>query len=182
MKKRYIKNNKIYLAPIIISKEVEYTEKIKDENGVETEVKKTKKVNQYTNDEKTILAAGYKVYEPPKATLESLIDNSNGRINAITNRKILNEFVYNGYEFYLTSENQTNFANMYIARDFLDYPQKVKTKDGFMDLADASEVTNFYLAGVQFIKQCLEDGWRQKAEAEAIIRKNFNKRKLSYII
>jgi hypothetical protein len=70
-------------------------------------------------------------------------------------------------------ENQTNFANMFIARDFLTYPQTIKTKDGFMVLEDASEVTNFYLAGVQFVKQCLEEGWQKKLDAETEIRKNY---------
>lgn len=175
MKKAYIKNNKIYFTPIVISKEVEYTEKVKDENGVETEVKKTKKVNSYTNDEKMILAAGYKLYEPPKPAVETLINNSNKKINLDTDRKILNGFTYNGYEFYLTMENQTNFANMFIAKDFLTYPQKVKTKTGFMELQDTSEVTNFYLAGVYFIKQCIEAGWVEKTEAEKQIREEYNK-------
>lgn len=154
MRIQYTKNNKIYNLPIEL---------------------KTKEGIVYTNDEKLLNEHGYTRYEyvPPKLSLETEIELSNNNINAITDERILNEFVWNGYEFYLTTENQTNFANMYIAKDFLTYPQKVKTKTGFMDLEDASEVTNFYLAGVQFIKQCLEEGWEQKAEAEAEIRKNY---------
>jgi hypothetical protein len=42
-----------------------------------------------------------------------------------------------------------------------------------MELEDASEVTNFYLAGVNYVKECLEEGWRQKAEAEKAIREEY---------
>lgn len=152
--KQYIKDGKIYNVPVKI--------KIGD------------KIT-YTNDEKYLKENGFEEYIPTpyKPTLEEEIENSIQSINEETDRKILNEFVWNDNEFYLTMENQTNFANMYIAKDFLDYPQTIKTKDGFMELADEVEVSNFYLAGVQFIKQCLEDGWRQKAEAEAEIRKNY---------
>ena len=154
MRIQYIKDNRIYNLPI----------ELKTEEGI-----------VYTNDEKLLNEHSYTRYEyvAPKLSLEAEIELSNDNINRNTDEKILNEFVYNGYEFYLTMENQTNFANMYIAKDFLTYPQKVKTKDGFMELEDASEVTNFYLAGVQFVKECLEEGWRQKADAEAEIRKNY---------
>lgn len=154
MRIQYTKDNKIYNLPIELT---------------------VKEGIVYTNDEKLLNEHGYTRYEyvPPKLSLEAEIEISNDNINRNTDEKILNEFVYNGYEFYLTMENQTNFANMFIARDFLTYPQKVKTKNGFMELEDASEVTKFYLAGVQFIKECIETGWVEKAEAEKLIRKEY---------
>lgn len=152
--KEYIKDNKVYKAPIKIENEGKTI---------------------YTNDKELLKQYGYTEYVKPeyKPTLEELIEQSNQAINNMTDEKILNEFVYDDAEFYLTTENQTNFANMFIARDFLTYPQMVKTKDGFYEIKDVSEVSGFYLAGVNFIKECLEDGWRQKAEAEAEIRKNY---------
>ena len=152
--KQYIKDNKVYKAPIKLE--------INDSTI-------------YTNDSELLKQYGYIEYAIPeyKPTLEELIEQSNKSINEITDGKILNDFVYDGNEFYLTTENQTNFANLFIARDFLAYPQQVKTKDGFMQIDNVYAVSGFYLAGVNFIKECLEEGWKQKAEAEAEIRKNY---------
>lgn len=173
--KKYIKDDKIYTAPLKIQKEIEVIEKQKDEDGKEIEVKVKKTVFTITNNERDIIAAGYKVYEPPVITPTSgqLLESAVLRINQETDKKILNDFVYQDNEFYLTMENQTNFANLFIARDFMEYPQLVKTKTGFMEIKDAGEVSGFYLAGVNFIKTCLEEGWQRKAEAEAQIRAEY---------
>ena len=143
--KQYIKDNKIYNAPIRIGE---------GDNVL------------YTNDDNLLKQYGYVeyVYTEVKKPLIQLIEESDKKINEETDKKILNDFVYEGNEFYLTTENQTNFANMFIARDFLTYPQMVKTKTGFMQIDNVSDVSGFYLAGVNFIKECLEEGWRQKAE------------------
>jgi hypothetical protein len=169
--KKYIKDNKIYTAPLKIQKEIEVIEKQKDKDGKEIEVKVKKTVFSITNNEKDIIAAGYKVYVPPVITPTSgqLLERAVLRINQETDKKILNDFVYKDNEFYLTTENQTNFANLFIARDFMEYPQLVKTKTGFMEIKNAGEVSGFYLSGVNFIKTCLEEGWKKKAEAEAEI-------------
>lgn len=152
--KQYIKDNKIYNAPIRIEDGDKFT---------------------FTNDNELLKQYGYIEYVKPeyKPTLEELIEQSNQSINQETDEKILNGFVYDGAEFYLTTENQTNFANLFIARDFLEYPQQVKTKDGFMQIDNVEEVSGFYLAGVTYIKECLEEGWKQKAEAEQRIRKEY---------
>jgi hypothetical protein len=156
MRTQYIKDNKIYNLPI----------EIKTKDGI-----------TYTNDENLLKEYGFEkyVYVEPKKSLETLINESNDAINASTDEKILNGFTFDGHEFYLTMENQTNFANMFIAREYLEYPQKVKTKTGFMELPDADEVGAFYLAGVYFIKQCIEAGWVEKTEAEKQIREEYNK-------
>ena len=144
--KQYIKDGIVYNAPVRI--EV-------GNNAI------------YTNDETELKKYGYieYVYEVPKKSLEQLIAESDSEINKETDEKILNDFVYNGNEFYLTTENQTNFANLFIARDLLTYPQMVKTKTGFMQIDNVGEVSGFYLAGVNFIKECLEEGWKKKADA-----------------
>lgn len=146
----YTKNGKNYSAPIVI-----------EQDG--------KRI--YTNDHDKIIAAGYTEYIPPERTIESLISDSERSINNDTDRKILNDFVWRGNKFYLTLENQTNFANMFVAKEFLSYPVTVKTQDGFIALADQTEVTEFYLAGINFVKQCLEEGWQRKAAAAEEIQK-----------
>lgn len=138
--KQYIKDNKIYNLPICIT-----------ENDTLI----------YTNDEIRILAAGYTEYKKevvkPVITLEQLIQESDAQINAETDTAILNEFIFKDNEFYLTLENQTNFANMYIAREHLTFPQMVKTKAGFYEIKDIAECEEFYLAGINFVKSCIEN-------------------------
>ena len=153
--KQYIKDDQIYNLPIIIH----------NSNGTIT----------YTNDEAKILAAGYQeyVYTPPKKSIETLIQESDNLINRETDEKILNEFTWKENEFYLTSENQMNFANMFMAKDYLTYPQTIKTKTGFIQLSGTTEVTEFYLSGIQFVKDCLEEGWQKKAIAAEEIRNNY---------
>ena len=124
----------------------------------------------YTNDHDKILAAGYSEYVAPERSVESRIADIERSINRETDNKILNDFVWNGQEFYLTMENQTNFANMFVAKEYLQYPVTIKTKTGFIELETQAEVTEFYLAGINFIKNCLEDGWRRKAEAAEAIK------------
>ena len=34
-----------------------------------------------------------------------------------------------------------------------------------MQIDNVSDVSGFYLAGVNFIKECLEEGWKKKAYA-----------------
>ena len=66
-----------------------------------------------------------------------------------------------------------NFANMYMAKEYLDYPQTIKTQDGYAQLANAAEVTNFYLLGISYVKQCLEECWAAKQAKEAEIRAEY---------
>ena len=170
MKNRYIKEGKIYFTPIKIQKEVEYIEKEKNENGEEIEIKKKKKVNQYTNIEKDILEAGYSVYVTPKLSVEILVKRSVETINRETDEKILNDFVWKDNEFYLSLENQFNFKNLYDLRDIKEYPVTIKTKTGFTTLNDVHDVEEFYLSGVKFVEECLKEGWERKAREEAKIR------------
>lgn len=151
--RQYIKNNKIYTIPIIIHK-------------------RNKTI--YTTDHEVILENGYKEYIPQEEevqlSIEQQIEISNNEINKQTDQKILNNFSYKGNPIYLTTENQINFANMYIAKDKLTYPITIKTQFGFMELQTAEDVEEFYLEGLNFIKQCLEEGWTAKAIAEQEIR------------
>lgn len=152
--KKYIKNGKIYNAPIEIV------------NGDERII---------TTDENIILQNGFEIFTPIefKKTIDDLIFQSNEKINEVTDQKILNDFVWNDNEFYLTIENQFNFKNLYDLRDLKEYPITIKTKTGFALLNDVYELSGFYLSGVQFVENCLKEGWQKKAEAEQEIRNNY---------
>lgn len=148
---QFIKDDKIYNSPITIINE---NEKIISSDPVF--------LKQY----------GYEVYirKPRELSIEEKIQDAIEIINKNTDEKILNDFVWNDEEFYLTIENQTNFANLFIAKDYITYPQTIKTKNGYFVLNNKEEVTEFYLAGVTFIKECLEAGWQEKINAEERIR------------
>jgi hypothetical protein len=152
--KQYIKDGRIYNLPV--------------------EVKIGDKVT-YTNNEKFLKENGYEEYiiAPYKPTLEEEIERSIKSINEETDEKILNDFVWNDNEFYLTMENQFNFKNLYDLKDLKEYPIIIKTKTGFTSLENKFEVTEFYLSGVQFIENCLKEGWQKKLDAEKEIRENY---------
>ena len=151
--KQYIKDGKIYNLPVEV--------KIGDEVT-------------YTNNEKFLKEHGYEEYifvpTPYKPTMEEELEKSVETINRETDEKILNDFVWNGNEFYLSLENQFNFKNLYDLREMKEYPITIKTKTGFTTLNDVHDVEEFYLAGVEFIENCLKECWRRKADAETKIR------------
>ena len=149
--KQYIKDGKIYNLPVEV--------KIGDEVT-------------YTNNEMFLKEHGYEEYiqKPYKPTMEEEIENSIRLINRETDERILNDFVWNGNEFYLSLENQFNFKNLYDLRDIKEYPITIKTKTGFTTLNDVHDVEEFYLAGVEFIENCLKECWERKAREEAKIR------------
>lgn len=150
--KQYMKDGMIYNLPVEV--------KIGDEIT-------------YTNNEKFLKENGYEEYVPTpyKPTMEEEIENSIRMINEETDRKILNDFVWNGNEFYLSIENQFNFKNLYDLRDSREYPITIKTKTGFTTLEDVRDVECFYLDGVKFVEDCLKEGWQRKLEAEEKIRR-----------
>ena len=151
--KQYIKDGKIYNSPVEV--------KIGDEVT-------------YTNNEKFLKEHGYEEYifipTPYKPTMEEEIEKSVKNINRETDERILNDFVWRDNEFYLSLENQFNFKNLYDLRERKEYPITIKTKTGFTTLNDVQEVEEFYLAGVEFIENCLKECWERKADAERKIR------------
>ena len=151
--KQYIKDGKIYNLPVEV--------KIGDEVT-------------YTNNEKFLKEHGYEEYifipTPYKPTMEEELEKSVETINKETDERILNDFVWNGNEFYLSLENQFNFKNLYDLREMKEYPITIKTKTGFTTLNDVHDVEEFYLAGVEFIENCLKECWERKAREEEKIR------------
>ena len=129
--KRYVKDKKIYELPIMLQI---------DGNNI------------YTNDQELILQNGYEVFTAPEKTKEQKIQLSVVRINRQTDKKILQGFVWRGNEFYLSMQNQQNFANMFVAKEYLTYPITIKTKKGYIELNNIEEVTDFYLSGINYVK------------------------------
>ena len=128
----------------------------------------------YSNSQNYLKKFGYELYIPqkPVKTKQQLIEQSVNKINAQTDEKILNNFTYNNEQFYLTQENQINFANLFTAKEFIEYPQTIKTKNGYMELDGISAVIAFYLSGITFVKECLEEGWIKKQKAKEEILTN----------
>ena len=154
--KQYIKDGKIYNLPVEV--------KIGDEIT-------------YTNNEEFLKEHGYEEYifvpTPYKPTVEEEIEQSVETINKETDERILNDFRWRDYEFYLSLENQFNFKNLFDLREIKEYPITIKTKTGFAALEDAIEVEEFYLSGVKFVEECLKEGWKRKAEAEEKIMEKY---------
>ena len=97
-----------------------------------------------------------------------LIIQCKSRMNEITESTIYAGFEWppiDGVQFQMTAENQRNFSNLYtLAKDgFLTYPYTVWCGDEEVELADATEVATFYLAGVSFITETLSAGKATKA-------------------
>ena len=154
--KQYIKDGKIYNLPLEV--------KIGNETA-------------YTNNEKFLKENGYEEYifvpTPYKPTLEEEIENSVKMINEETDNKIMNYLVWKGNELYITTENQFNLKNLYDLRNMKEYPVTIKTKTGFTTLENEQQVEEFYLEGVRFVEECIQEGWQRKSAAEAEIREKY---------
>ena len=101
-------------------------------------------------------------------------------INAHTDEKILNGFPWailhgdNAGEtvnVWLSEENQRNFSEaqrVAAMTEGANLPLQVKVSEGadgvpvYDSFETIEEITNFYLAGVQFIDVCLKAGWAEK--------------------
>lgn len=89
------------------------------------------------------------------------------KINADTTEKIYNGIDYEGVRFYLTAENQRNFAELDRNRADLRYPYTVWSGENEIRLADADEVHTLYKMGFLHISVCLENGRDAKKAARA---------------
>lgn len=110
--KYYIKDKKIYTAPIKIQREKQIVENIKQENGTEKQVKKIVKIATYTNDQKLILNSGYQIYVPKKVQ----IDIKRLRFNK---RKIKNKLVQLGYwNLIKQTLTEDEYEDLILSEDF----------------------------------------------------------------
>ena len=115
-----------------------------------------------------------------KPNLEAVKKAVIADINAHTDEKILNGFPWailhgdNAGEtvnVWLSEENQRNFSEaqrVAAMTDGANLPLQVKVSEGadgvpvYDNFETIEEITNFYLAGVQFIDATLKAGWAEK--------------------
>ena len=107
-------------------------------------------------------------HKPVKEELTKLITDE---INARTNRKIIEGLTWNGIPVWLSTENQLNFKAAYdlaVQAGGQNLPVTFKLgedADGkavYHTFATTEELSEFYLASVEHIHQCLEHGWQLK--------------------
>ena len=107
-------------------------------------------------------------YKPTVSDVRKLIIDT---INANTDEKILNGFVWNGIRVYLSAENQNNFKAAYdlnVQTSGAMLPMKFKLgedEDGravYYTFENMGDFSNFYMSAGAHINQCLNEGWQEK--------------------
>lgn len=106
--------------------------------------------------------------KPTKDELRRVIDD---HINSLTDKKILNGFVWSGKSVWLSSENQFNFKAAYdlaIQTSGGSLPVKFKLGEDsegnpvYHTFKSLSSFTDFYTSALAFINQTLNEGWAEK--------------------
>jgi len=87
-----------------------------------------------------------------------------------TNRIIEKGFVYNGNNVRLTVEDQKNILVLWLTRDIQSYPRTIKIWNNGLSpvlytFANATELNNFFLAGISHIDNAIMTGVQIKAAA-----------------
>ena len=108
---------------------------------------------------------------PYKPTLQEIKDFVLSVIDAQTDAKILNsyEFTPDGSEepivVWLSKESQTNFSEAHRLK-FVPVKFKLNETDDkqpiYHTFETFAELDRFYTGGVQYINQCLNEGWQRK--------------------
>ena len=107
-------------------------------------------------------------YNPTMSEVRQIIID---QINAITDEKILNGFLWNGIRVYLSQENQTNFKSAYdlnVQTNGSMLPMKFKLGEDengnavYHTFFGMEEFGEFYMSAVAHVNKCLNDGWQEK--------------------
>ena len=108
-------------------------------------------------------------------TRQEVVDTIHAHVNALTDRKILTGFQWQGHHVYLSTENQFNFKAAYdLAVQTAGATLPVTFKLGedpdtatptYFTFQDMQTFTHFYTSAIAFINQALNDGWQQKDAA-----------------
>ena len=107
-------------------------------------------------------------YKPTVNEVKQLIIDT---IDANTDEKILNGFVWKGVKVYLSQENQTNFKAAYdlnVQSNGSMLPIKFKIGEDengnavYHTFEDMEDFSDFYVSAVAYINQCLNEGWEEK--------------------
>lgn len=113
-------------------------------------------------------------------TFRSFIIDGNSSTNLIVNEinkiideetayNIINSCLWNGYNIYLSKENQMNYKNAFdlaMATDGENLPVTFKFKKGnasvYYTFDTVNELKDFYVAMSNHISNCLKAGWEEK--------------------
>ncbi|MCP4074544.1 MAG: hypothetical protein GY742_22920 [Hyphomicrobiales bacterium] len=93
---------------------------------------------------------------------QELLQLLKAKIDVETDENILNGFLYEDKSVKLSLENQMNYKAEYDMRELLTYPHKIKADNEYVMLESSDEYAAFYVAGVQYIRTCIETGWTEK--------------------
>jgi len=94
---------------------------------------------------------------------DDMIPDADSKRNGITKSEIIAGFEWppiDGVVFRMTAENQLNFTNLdrMANKGLLTYPYAIWCGEESVELADEQAVEDFYLMGVSFITQKLNEG------------------------
>lgn len=107
----------------------------------------------------------------PTLTMEDVKQLITEDINAMTKEKILSGFEWNGIKVWLSDANQRNFSDaqrIAVQTEGESLPVRFKlgeTSEGeaiYHTFETLRDINNFYLAMVQYIQECLTNGWAMK--------------------
>ena len=99
--------------------------------------------------------------------------------NIEADNKIAGGMIWNGYNVWLSMENQFNFKAVFdLAQQGMPVlPVTFKFGDEFHEFTTLEELTKFYLASVKWAQTCLGECWQNKAMIEAEYNELINEAK-----
>lgn len=92
-------------------------------------------------------------------------------VNGMTDKRILEGFVWNGMPVWLSTENQFNFKAAYdlaFQSGGANLPARYKLGEDqngnpiYYDFEDVATLQDFYLGCIGWIRQCIAEGWDEK--------------------
>lgn len=105
-------------------------------------------------------------HKPTQEEIKTLISKY---YNKLTDEKILSGFVWNDTPVWLSAENQFNFKAAYdlavqTSGETLPVTFKLGTDEEpvYHEFKTLDELQDFYMKAIQFIQECLKEGWEKK--------------------
>jgi hypothetical protein len=100
---------------------------------------------------------------------ERLCADIRDKIDAATDAKILEGYVYRGVKFDLYLETQVDFLGLYIFRDAIVFPFPVKGAGmTFLELLDIEDLVAFASGGMLHKQTCIQAGWAKKKSLDVL--------------
>jgi len=117
-----------------------------------------------------VIDLGVKNEDVEEPTEEQKLQDRMDAINAETDKNILTGYKYNGLSVWLSQENQFNYKAAYdLAMQTngatLPVTFKLGTDDNpsYVEFDNLSDFSSFYIGAMQWIQNCLAEGWKKKA-------------------